>query len=379
MKTLFLTFFLLPTFVLAQQSTHNFMFDGANRKYIQYVPASYDGSEAVPVIFALHGLGDNMNNFSNVGFHQVADTANFIVITPEALVSPLVNATAWNSGAGVGPFILNENVDDVGFISAVLDSLTRHFNIDPTRIFATGFSMGGFMSNRLACELNDRIAAIASVAGTIGLGIDCQPARAIPVCHFHGTADATVAYEGNQFGNDAEDLFDFWSTNNNCDATIDSVQIANTVADGISITKITRKSNCTNNAETVLFRADSANHNWLYIPANDIDYTSEIWKFFSDKTHPNPSLTHLVELSDSPKLYLFPNPANNTLNINLTNYHTSTAQVVIYNVLAEKIITQTVNTSTNKQLDISNLPCGSYIAQIIMGETVFSQVFIKEQ
>lgn len=370
MKSLLLSILLLPSFLLAQQTSHNFMFDGANRKYIQYIPATYDGSTAVPVVFSLHGLGDNMNNFSQVGFHQVADTANFIVITPEALVSPLVNATAWNSGAGVGPFVLNEDVNDVGFLSAVLDSLTRHFNIDQTRVYATGFSMGGFMSNRLACELNNRIAAIASVAGTIGSGINCQPARAMPVCHFHGTADGTVAYEGNQFGNDAEALFDFWSTNNICDATIDSIQIANTVADGISVTKITRKSNCTNNAETILFRADSAGHNWLYTPANDIDYTSEIWKFFSNKTHPNPSLTSIAENS-AIAFEVYPNPVKNLLSIKVNKENNIV--VNIYNVLGKKVLSST----NTKALDVSNLETGTYIIQLVSDNQIRSKAFRK--
>lgn len=94
---LLFAFAFLSTLGFAQQTTHNWDFDGTNRKYIQYVPSVYDGTEPVPLLLVLHGLGDNMNNFSNVGFHQVADTANIIVVTPEALIDQLfTQATAWN-------------------------------------------------------------------------------------------------------------------------------------------------------------------------------------------------------------------------------------------------------------------------------------------
>lgn len=375
MKNLLLTLALFPSFAIAQQTTHNVTHDSKARKYIQYIPATYTGNEAVPVVFALHGLGDNMNNFSQVGFHQVADTANFIVITPEALVSDIVSSTAWNSGAGFGPFILNENVDDVGFISSIIDSLSLQYNIDAAQVFATGFSMGGFMSNRLACELNDRIAAIASVAGTIGIGIDCQPNRPIPTLHFHGTADGTVAYEGNQFGNDAEELFAFWGDNNGCDATIDSLTIPNTVADGISVTKYSRISNCTDSVETVFYKADSATHTWLYTPVNDIDYTTVIWDFFRDKTHPNPSLTSISGLKTEIDFNIYPNPASSELTLELSEFNNST--VTVYNALGDEVIHSKITTNKTK-LNISELLQGAYILQITNGDQTTSQSFMKK-
>lgn len=374
MRNLLICFLLFPAMLSAQQSTNNLDFEGQNRTYIQYIPNSYDGSEPVAVIISLHGLGDNMNNFSQVGFHDVADTENIIVVTPQALVDPFLSATAWNSGAGLGTFVLNANVNDVGFLSAIIDTLSNNYNIDLTRIYATGFSMGGFMSNRLACELGDRIAAIASVAGTIGVGITCEPSRAIPTCHFHGTADQTVPYEGNQYGNDAEPLFEFWSSNNNCAVRLDSTSSADIVADGITITKFTRYQNCDDNAITVFYRADGAAHNWLYTPANDIDYTTEIWNFFSDKTHPNPK-SGLNELNTI-TFEMFPNPAQNTLNIQLAQQQ-SPVQIAIYNVLGEKMMFKQGVSAQQITLDISMLNPGSYVVQVGTVEQVTSRAFTK--
>jgi polyhydroxybutyrate depolymerase len=378
MRILLIALFFVPQFLIGQQTTRSFTFDNQNREYIQYIPSTYTGNEPVPVIFSLHGLGDNMNNFSNVGFHNVADTANIIVITPQALVDGFTNATAWNSGAGAGPFILNQDVDDVGFISALIDTLTREYNIDPSRVFATGFSMGGFMSNRLACELNSRIAAIASVAGTIGIGVTCVPNKAIPTCHFHGTADQTVAYEGNQYGNDAEPLFAFWADNNSCTNQTDSIAMADIKQDGITVTKFTRNTSCENNAESVLYRADNAEHTWLFTPTNDIDYTTEIWKFFMDKNHPNPDLTTIHSITAaSIEFDVFPNPAKNTLNISVQQKSSQSLEIRVYDSLGRMVLTQSEEVIQLTSIDIATLLSGAYIVQVDNGASVVSRAFNK--
>ena len=183
--------------VHAQQTNQSWQNQDVTRRYIQYVPSVYNADNAVPLIIAMHGLGDNIANFSGVGFQQVADTANFIVVYPQGLkaFNPILasvfgpdSITAWNCDAGAFGLTLAPPVSDVEFINALIDTVSAHYNIDPDRIYATGFSMGGFMTNRLACEL-PRIKAIASVAGTIGGLLTCEPGRSVPACHFHGTAE----------------------------------------------------------------------------------------------------------------------------------------------------------------------------------------------
>ncbi len=278
MKKLLLLLLIIPFALSAQKTTINLTYDGLARTYIQYVPSSYDGSSAVPVIFSLHGLGDVISNFSQVGFEQLADQHNFIVITPQAVSAPGFG-TAWNSGAGLSPqLVLNGNVDDIGFITFIMDSLDNNFTIDTDRIYSTGFSMGSFMSHRLACELNDRIAAIASVAGAIGGGLDCQPANTIPVCHFHGTEDGAIGYTGNLYGSDAEETVGFWATNNGCDASPDSTDLPDSASDGITI-KHYVYNNC--DADVEFYRAEGAVHEWLFSGQNDISYSEKIWEFLS--------------------------------------------------------------------------------------------------
>lgn len=362
MKQLFTLLLSILTFgSFAQHTTHSFTWDGLTREYIKYVPASYDGTTAVPVVFCLHGLGDNMNNFKGIGMNYVADTANFIVITPQAIVDPLTNSTAWNSGASYMGYTLNSNVDDMGFFGAILDTLITNYNIDQSRVFSCGFSMGGFMTNRLGCEMNDRIAAIASVAGTIGTALNCTPGRAIPACHFHGTGDSTVYYEGNLYGNDAEDLALFWASNNNCNTTPTVTALPDIMADGYTVTH-KLFSACDMGAEVELFRVDSADHVWL-TPANDIFYTTEIWKFFAKHSFTDVSVN---EIQNTLSFDVYPNPSNGLVTLSLDDTKNVYYQVV--DVLGRSVFSAKPS-ALSEIIDLSNVPNGTYLIKVTNTET----------
>jgi polyhydroxybutyrate depolymerase len=279
MKLLYTLLISCFAFVInAQQTTESWTYDGEIREYIQYVPAIYDGSVPVPVVFVFHGLGDSMEGMYVAGMNYVADTANFIVIVPQALVDPLAG-TAWNSLAGIaGIYFPNQEVDDVGFVMAMIDSLGVNFNIDMSRIYATGFSMGGFFTNRLACERPEVFAAVASVAGTVGGGLDCNPSQPLRIAHFHGTADQTVGYANNLFGSSVPEWLEIWQDANGCSGDLEEYPLANPANDNITIDYF-RNGNCDGNSEVVHYRANGAGHVWL-TPANDLFYTTEIWRFF---------------------------------------------------------------------------------------------------
>ena len=204
----------LCTFALSAQNVERTMeFEGTTRKYMEHIPATPNGS--MPVLFQLHGLGDNCNNFSQLGFETLAP--NWIIITPEATEATIsimgmynMNAgTAWAAGVGgenlsysgfnIGDINLNEGVNDEGFILAILDSLENNFDINTDSIFITGFSMGGFMSNKMAVKHADRITAIASVSGTLGHFQPFEPTGNINTMHIHGTADETISYDNANF------------------------------------------------------------------------------------------------------------------------------------------------------------------------------------
>ena len=253
------------------------MHDGAERTYILHLPSGYDASVAHPLVFVLHGLGDSPSNFMNgTGFNGLSDANGFIVVYP-ATLDMLFGATAWNNGAN--PF---GQADDVGFLAALIDDLSTQYNVDQDRVYSTGFSMGGIMSHRLACDLEDRIAAIASGSGTMANVIlnDCDSHRPTPVFHLHGTADETVKYDGTAlFGlSSVDETIAHWVQAHACNADAEMEMLPDNAADGFTIERV-RYAPCTANSEVVLYTVNDMPHTWLG-PSNDIFQSQVIWEFF---------------------------------------------------------------------------------------------------
>ena len=348
-----------------QTTSNNFTFDGINREYICYVPSSYDPLNPVPLVISLHGLGDNMNNFSGIGMNYVADTANFIVVTPEAIVDGLLGSTAWNSGASYLGFTLNSNVDDLAFINALIDTISTNYSIDQSRVYACGFSMGGFMAQRLACELNNRVAAIASVAGTIGGALTCTPNKAVSVCHFHGTSDATINYTGNQYGTDAEETVNFWVSNNNCNpSNVVTTSLPNSNPnDGYTVDH-SIYSGCDDNTEVEFYKVNGADHVWLG-PSNDIFYTTEIWEFF--RKHQNSGSASLSSINPISDIIIYPNPSKEFATLEINSNSNENIQIHLFEIKGKvlKSFKKEINQGNNKiTLNLQGLNSGSYLLSI---------------
>ncbi|MCD6367346.1 MAG: T9SS type A sorting domain-containing protein [Bacteroidales bacterium] len=363
-KILFIILVSVSAFSFAQQQEYlTFQYDTTERVYARYVPAIYDSSESVPLVICLHGLGDTITNFVNIGMNLVADTANFIVLTSQAQSSAF--GTAWNSGASYYGYVLNGNVDDVGFLNALIDSTRAYYNIDTNRIFVTGFSMGGFMSNRLASELNDKIAAIASVSGTIGESFNPGTPNPIPVCHFHGTADGTVAYTGDLYGMDAEELVNFWIGIDNCDTVpvIDSV--LDIAADGKTVVHYIYP-NGNNGTQVEFYKIIGGEHEWLMQPTNDISYTVEIWKFFSQF----PLQSSQVNTETNQRFQLFPNPTTGNLYVSFSK--SVNGKLSVFNQLGNLV--KIVKISSLRQvINLENLPQGVYFVRFADNTTQVTQ------
>lgn len=283
-------------YIVSAQTTRTITWDATTREYIENIPASYDGSTTAPVLFCLHGLDDTMENFNQLGFTSIAE--NWIVITPQALLDTMQIVGdigfAWNSGAGwVGfPFIgdhqFNADVDDSGFIMAILDSLENNLNINTDSIFVMGYSVGGHMANRIATEHSDRITSIASVSGTIGCFFTPEPSSNVNTLHIHGTADSNILYDNGNLdsgagnlpaGMGAEECVEFWRNHNNCMP----IPIVYNYPDIVEDEKTFEKSiyvSGDNNSYSVLIKAIGGEHEWYSTPQDDIDCTLEIYKFF---------------------------------------------------------------------------------------------------
>src|SRR5262249_24490406 len=144
----------------------------------------------LPLVIAMHGLGDTYTGFSAVDFQSVADTARFILVYPNGTPNSF-GQNSWNNGT-----LLSSSADDITFLSRIIDTMYARHHIDVARVYVTGFSMGGIMTYHALCNLPSRIAAIASVSGPMSTTdfSGCNPGRAVPVMHVHGTGDGTIPY-----------------------------------------------------------------------------------------------------------------------------------------------------------------------------------------
>jgi polyhydroxybutyrate depolymerase len=331
------------------------------REYLLYVPDSYNGTQAVPFVLALHGLGDTIGNFKSINMNLVADTANFIFAIPQALVDPLSQSTAWNSGAGNFGVALSTNVDDVGFLNALIDSVSANYNIDQTRVYCTGFSMGGFMTNRLACELNNRIAAGASVSGTIGNEFTCNPARAISMAHFHGTADQVVAYTNNLYGNNAEALVAYWAQHDHCNSTPSSIDtLPKLVNDNRTIVHYVYP-NGDYGTQVEFYKSIGGAHEWL-VTGHDINYTVAVWQFFY-RYRWLPQTSGIGNEVNEPALNIYPNPASGQFNISVPAG--SNTEITITDMMGKSVYkTHTTVSEQTIQVNTGGLMPGLYIVNL---------------
>ena len=141
----------------------------------------------MPLVLDFHGyLGSSGEQATFSQITPAADAAGVAIVLPQGV------GNSWNGGACCGQ-AASEDIDDVGFIRALVDAMDMHVCFDAARVYAMGMSNGGYISNRLGCEAADVFAAIGPVAGMIQIPFEeCQPSRPVPVMHFHGTADLIV-------------------------------------------------------------------------------------------------------------------------------------------------------------------------------------------
>jgi polyhydroxybutyrate depolymerase len=346
--------FAFCTVLTHAQTVKTILHNGLTRSYIEYIPASYTGNTSLPLLIALHGWNDQSITFSNAGFQILGGIENFITIYPQGATG--IIGTGWNAGVQYYNIPINGDIDDVGFIDVLLDTLISEYNIDQTRIYATGFSLGGFMTNRLACELSHRFAAVASVAGTRGNMITgCTPLRSVPFCHIHGNQDEVVLYSNNIFGMDTEQLVDWWVLFNQCNPTPVVTQLPDLVQDSITVTHF-EYSGGTGGSRVEFYMADGAGHVWLYQPVNDVSYTILIWDFLK-----NHSLTNLSvnENLSSGRLGVTPGIADETINI-IFSSGIKTIRFSMYDISGKMVYLQNISDS-EFSADVSNLAPGLYV------------------
>lgn len=280
-----------------------FQYDGLVRTYTIHIPTSYDNNTLSPLIIALHGGGGSSKGIMELTqLNTLSNSEGFIVIYPEGVENN------WNDGRGSGETrhrAHTENINDVGFISALIDYATNTFNVDSNRVYVTGMSNGAMMSYRLACELSTKIAAVAPVTGNISQNFypGCLPTKPISVLAINGLDDSIMPYKGGDivgpFGNrklgkvlSASDTIEFWAKHNGCSLSpIISQEPDIAPDDGTTIQK-KEYENCKDGYEVILYTVEGGGHTWpgtsgrQYsevtngIKSEDIVATDIIWEFF---------------------------------------------------------------------------------------------------
>ncbi len=259
--------------------------DSRTRTYLVYRPANLDRAKPVPLVVMLHGaLGTGSQAERAYHWDDHADRAGFVVAYPDGI------RRTWNAGGACCGPAHKDKVDDVAFITRLIETLVQDENIDPRRVYLTGISNGGAMTYRYACEGSFPLAAIGPVAASFTYA--CAKPHALPVLAIHGLDDHTVPYAGGP-GKRAKDVvwlpvqasLDTFRDADQCDAP----SLAQT---GVVVTSTAR---CDKGREVVLITVADGGHQWpgssrekglvglllLDPPSEALDATDALWNFFA--------------------------------------------------------------------------------------------------
>jgi polyhydroxybutyrate depolymerase len=315
-------------------------------------------------VLNFHGYtSNNLEQMFYGDFRPIADTAGFLVVHPMGTTDLLGNPH-WNVGWGTS------SVDDVAFTSALIDSLAASYTINQDRIYSTGMSNGGFFSYYLACNLSDRIAAIASVTGSMNNGqtANCNTSHPMPVMEIHGTADDVVAYDGNILFAPIPNVVSFWVDRNSCSTPASFTAIPDTDQSDACTAEHYFYADGLNGSTVEHFKIIGGAHTW---PGSafggagtnqDIDASREIWRFFSQyDIHGRIGSTSAGNLVENPILHFFPNPASQYVYIE--NHLPANTPYTLSNAYGQRVFTGRITTD-RQEVNLSGLPDGMYVMTI---------------
>lgn len=345
----------------------SFIFDGIERTYRAYIPNIYNPSHAVPLLFNLHGFGSNNLEQEVYGnFKPIADTAGFIIVHPNGTLDAQ-NNRFWNTFG-------TSTVDDIGFLSALIDTLSSDYTIDQNRIYSTGMSNGGFMSYELACQLSERIAGIASVTGSMVYDHfnSCNALHPIPVMEIHGTADGTVPYNGNAFFVPIDELVTYWAQYNNCSMVPVITQIPDIDPTDGCTAELQVFNNGDSGCRVELFKIMGGGHTWpgasfnIGITNMDFSASAEIWRFFRQYDINGLITTGIDdELTNISECIVYPNPGQGNFSIDFPDQ--SEKEIIVTNCLGQIITSFACN---DDHAFFKAEKSGTYLVKVISGDKI---------
>lgn len=281
---------------------------GLNREYFAHIPSNYRNTLPMPVVLVFHGGGGNARQIAQFsGFNTLSENEGFLVIYPQSIDKH------WNDGRESEKFRDHDAViNDVAWVEKLILEINKTYVVDHHRIYATGISNGGIFSQRLAIELGQHFAAVASLTAQIAEPLaDAKPKNPISILIMNGTKDPFVPYEGGDvtphffprfskmlkllsrgavISTDA--TIEFWLKHNEIDTKgIVASQPDLDTTDG-STAERTEWTNTKTGVAVVLYKIIGGGHTWpgarQYIPIRtvghtnqDINASKEIWDFFS--------------------------------------------------------------------------------------------------
>lgn len=327
------------------------------REYSIYIPANYDGTTDFPLLFNFHGGNGTVASWQTTAdMRSIADTANFILVYPQARPDPSDgNSLNWLPKTP-GTF------DDVPFISTLIDTIASNYQIDLYRIYACGYSLGGDMSFELGCKLSNKIAAIAPVARTMQANPNsfCVPVHPTGVLTILGTDDFISPYGGYPgYYLSAAATHSYWATHNNCNATASM----STISPSVERYTWSTIAGC-NYVEEL--KVIGGGHDWPGSFGNmTIDASVEIWNFLS--RYDLSGLIGCTTTSITPnnnqteEVRVFPNPFDNDLTIEMKS--AKQTDFKLYTAVGKLVRSGTLNANINI-IDLSSLAPNIYILKI---------------
>lgn len=371
--------------VLASLSGHSqfisdtIEFNGYERFYDVYLPPAYQPGNSLPVVIDLHYLGgDARDEDTLTQFNPIADTADFIVCHPWG------QGTNWNAGFA-SPYWTGPG--DTLFISQMIDSLVSKYSVNQRRVYVVGMGQGGFMANRIGCELDRKVAAVASVGGAMADSAQfyCNSNRPVSVMLINGTADSVINYYSGSpgFWQPIDSLVQFWVQRNGCTPIPSSGSLPDLVNEGSTIE--TETWTCPDSTELLLYRVVNGGFAWpgatdslpnSGIINQDINAASEVWNFFKRFELPAElvGVTNPEELNQ--RINIWPNPVSDQLNIELEKG--SIDEVIILDMMGRVAKSYGEFKSRQITLKVSELDSGIYFVILNSRKGSVSRKFIKE-
>ncbi len=273
----------------AKAQSYTLLFEDQKAIYIVHLPVSYNKTKKYPLVLNFAGLGAGAKKHEEYcRMDEVADKKEFIVVYPQSYHK------GWNTGLGFRRY--EHGKDDLVYVNTLLDTLIKKYSVNTQRIYSVGVSLGGSFSYSLACEMSNRIAAVASVSGlmTDSALVYCNPTRDMPVLHFHGTHDHIMRYTGMHQARGVEQLIKLWVLRNHCANKPDTIHIPDRCKSDKSTMDLIKYSDCETGAEVWFYKVYKGGHTWpgsakqfkmlMGRKNKDINGSEAIWEFFEKFT-----------------------------------------------------------------------------------------------